>query len=64
MGVYSAILYTSIGFLALAVVLWYMSGSEVKKSKPALSRKMVYIGGFFFSFSIIGFLLTFILWAT
>lgn len=54
MSTFSVILYISVALFISSIVLWYVSGAYVKEHRPALSRKMVYIGGFLFMFSIVG----------
>ncbi len=54
METYTFILYISIALFIFSIILWYISGAFVKEHKPSLSRKMVYIGGFLFMFSIVG----------
>ncbi|MFC4672260.1 hypothetical protein [Dysgonomonas termitidis] len=64
MEVYSILLYVSIAMFAASIVLWYISGRYIKEHKPALSRRMVYIGGFMFSFSILEALIALIIWSS
>lgn len=54
MNAYSVILYMSIALFLSSIILWYISGSFIKEKRPALSRRMVYIGGFLFMFAILG----------
>lgn len=61
MSTYSIILYASIVLFLSSIILWYISGSFIKEKRPALSRKMVYIGGFLFMFSIVGVLVALII---
>lgn len=53
MEAYMILLYVSIAMFVSSIVLWYISGRYIKEHKPVLSRRMVYIGGFMFSFSIL-----------
>lgn len=63
MEIYLILLYISIALFVASIILWYISGSYLKERKPALSRKVVYIGGFLFSFSILGALIALIIWS-
>ncbi|NDV69600.1 hypothetical protein [Dysgonomonas sp. 25] len=64
MKLYSVLSYISLALFASSIILWYISGNYMKERKPALSRKVTYIGGFMFSFAIFGGLVALILWAT
>lgn len=64
MEVYMILLYVSIAMFVASIVLWYISGRYIKEHKPVLSRRMVYIGGFMFSFSILGALIALIIWSS
>ena len=64
MSTFSVILYISVTLFISSIVLWYVSGAYVKEQRPALSRKMVYIGGFLFMFSIVGVIVALIVGST
>lgn len=45
--------YIALILFIASIVLWYISGRLLKKEKRSASRKMVYIGGFLFSFALL-----------
>ncbi len=45
--------YTALILFTLSIVFWYISGRLLKRNKDSSSRKMFYIGGFLFSFSLL-----------
>jgi len=63
MDIYSVIVYVSIALFISSIILWYISGSFIKKHRPALSGKLVYVGGFMFMTSIVGGIIALIIWA-
>jgi len=64
MKIYMILLYVSLALFISSLILWYISGAYTKERRPSLSRKVTYIGGFMFSFSILGSLVALIIWAT
>lgn len=45
--------YTALALFVASIILWYISGRLLKKGNKPLSRRMVYIGGFLFSFALL-----------